>query len=263
MSLNPNAQQGFDGLGANAEGKTSVTIGLPSDSFIDSSDLMIFVVMAACEPAGTPFTGHAPIDVTGPPPAGLTLLTSTSFEYDAAGGGTGVFVSVYYIQGIGGPTTITWNTGADLSVWTVVGARVSSTSNTPINAFSTIATGTNADPSTVTTASITTTVDNCLLLFFCVEAFTAGGVAAASPTGWSRFVYQFTAGALSFFSEGIVAVQGMPVAGATGAIASQAIAAAPALGFNPRPMAITIAVEPRVATARAYFLSTNGVGSTV
>jgi hypothetical protein len=263
MSLNPNVKQEFSSFGVGSpEGATSIAITLPNDAYVDGNELTILVVMAACEPAGTPFTGHAPIGVTSPP-AGLTLLTSTSFEYDATGGGTGVFVSVYYIQGVSGGPTITFNTGNDLSVWTVVGARISNAASPPINAFSAIAVGTDADPSTVTTASITTTVNDCLLLFFCLEAFTAGGVAAATPTGWSRFVYQTTGGGLSYFTEGISAVQGMPIAGATGAVSSQPIAAAPGLGFNPRPMAITIAVEPKVGVARAYFLSTNGVGSTV
>lgn len=238
-------------------GSTQCSFDVPLDA--QPGDLWIVFCGAGCDPSGTPFEGHTAPVING---AGGTWveIASVGVEYDPTGGGTGLISVIWWSKNLTPGATVTIDTGVDLSVFSVSAVRISGSATAPINAASAYGVGIDADPSIATVGSISPTVDDVLLLYFIAATHQSNSFQDCSPTGFVRAMYM-QANLTTFESATLVAIKGAD-AGPTGAVASQPIDKDPVYLFNPRPLAIMLAVaRGGCVDGTCPFVTTDGIAS--
>jgi hypothetical protein len=244
------------------------TDGAPTCAFVvpddaQPSDLFVVFAIAACDGVITsPFTGHAPIVISG---AGgtWTEVANGSAQYTAAAGGAGIYSKVFWAKALTPGGTVTLDTdGIQTAIWSINVARISGSATAPIDAFSAYAIGADADPSVVTAASISPSVDDVLLLYCIGEAFTdVTSFKTCQPTGWQQAMYMAST-ITAFPVTSLIAIKGADT-GPTGPAASQPITKDPVEArFNPQPLAIMIAIARGGSiTGTCPFVTTDGIAS--
>lgn len=239
-------------------GTTQCTWSVPLNT--QPNDLFIVFAVASCSPAGTPFEGHALIEISGGGPTWLEI-DHAGIEYDVTDGGTGLLSAIFWQKNLTPGDPVQLDTGGvDLSVWSVSVVRISGSAAAPINAVSPYAIGTNASPSVATCASISPTVDDVLLLYFIGASHQLNDFQDCSPTGFVRSMYMQANITVNECAT-LVAIDGANT-GPTGAAASQPITKDGVYIFNPRPLAILLAVaRGGCVDGTVPFVTTDGIAS--
>lgn len=248
-------------LDSGTTGTTTCQFVVPDDAQPD--DLFVVFAVAGCDNTVTsPFTGHAPIAIAGADGAWLEIASGT-VTYSTDGEGTGLLSKVFWSKALTPGATVVLDCGGEeTAIWCASIARVSGSATAPINAISAYAVGTNADPSTVTVASITPTADDVLLLFCITEAFMdQDDFKVCQPTGSQQAMFMAST-LTSFFVNTMIAVKGAD-SGPTGVLASQPINKDPVESrFNPQPIALVIAIaRGGCVDGTCPFVTTDGIAS--
>jgi hypothetical protein len=257
MGLDDNIAPSRFTIGNPVQGTTGLTTDAPGQTI--PSDVLIVAALAGCRSAstGTGFSVHEPITFT-PSAGNVEILASGSLLLDVTAD-AGIFFSVAVWTGASGEDgdSIDIASGSSRSLWANGLVRFSGGNSVdPISGISTVAFGTDADPSVVTVPSFNIEDEDATLLWIMGGSFVGTNPVTAQPAGVSRVgSINSSAAYQSFLQAGVIGA--MP-AGATAPLVSGDVPKSGSFAFNCRPAAIALALRPG-SYSGVQFVGTDGL----